>query len=104
MIYYAIQALAAPGQEQALRESVATYNKVIQAHGGNPVGNFTVAVGSGVGSVVSIVGYDSAAAAAAANEDLESDPDWQNLITKVRPLITTLNISVLRPLPDSPQQ
>ena len=54
--------------------------------------------------MVSIVGYDSEAAGAAANEDLESDPDWQNLITEVRPLITTLNISVLRPLPDSPLQ
>ncbi len=68
---------------------------------GNLIGAFTVDVGA-LSSIVQLWGYDSYAERERRRAELQADPGWQSLLTRLTPLIHTQENRILVPTAFSP--
>ncbi len=104
MIYVLVRVKPAPGQGLDVQQEVAAYNKLIVKNGGKPVGNFVVRVGEGSGDHIHLFAYDDMAAYAAAVDKMAADPKWQDFLARATPKVASVDISILRPVPESALQ
>ena len=101
MIYVGIRVTPTPGQGAALAEAVSPYLKIVQKHGGKPIGVWNVAVGQGWGDYVYLQSYEDIGAYGKATEAIQTDAEWQQLMAKYGPGIASVTVSLLQPLPES---
>lgn len=101
MVYFGYQVSPAPGKRDDLIEANARFKKVIESHGGKAIASFQVAIGQGDGDLIYLIAYDDLAAAGAAGEALENDPDYQAIRSATEPMIASVSSSFLQPLPES---
>ncbi|MGI9288351.1 MAG: NIPSNAP family protein [Pseudomonadales bacterium] len=101
MIYVQVHLKGAPGGFQNLQNEIGEYNRLMTKEGGKPIANFVVRVGEGTGDQVHLFAYDDMAAYAAAMDKMGSDPEWQAFLGRVGSLASGVDLSILRPLPES---
>jgi hypothetical protein len=71
-------------------------------HLGRFIGYFTVEAGGNVNQVVFMWGYESAQDRAVRRERLAKDPEWQQYLQKVTPLLVKQENRLLKPTEFSP--
>jgi hypothetical protein len=101
MIVYGFQIRPMPGKGAELAEKNAACRKIIEAHGGKPIGSFRVTLGADDGSLIYMIGHESQAKAEAVGEAIEKDPAWQKIMAETDPLTLSVSSWLLSPLPDS---
>ncbi len=101
MIYQGVRVVPVAGQGAALAEAVGPYLKLVEKHGGKPVGVWTVTVGQGWGDYTYLTSFADMGAYGKFNDALLADPEWQSMMTDLGPKIASVNISFLQPLPES---
>ena len=101
MIYQGLRVVPAAGQGAALAAAVGPYLKLVEKHGGKPVGAWNVTVGQGWGDYTYLNSFADMGAYGKFNDALRNDPEWQDLMTNLAPQIAAVNISLLQPLPES---
>ena len=72
-----------------------------QHHLGNLIGAFTVDIGD-LSSIVQLWGYDSLDQRAERRANLQADPAWKDLLSRLTPLIHTQKNRILLPTTFSP--
>lgn len=101
MIYVQVRIKVTPGGFNALQQEMAEYNRLMAQDGGKPVGNFLVRVGEGTGDQIHLFAYDDMAAYAAAMDRMTGDPDWQAFLERVGTFSSSVDLTILKPLPES---
>jgi hypothetical protein len=104
MVYSGIRVVPTAGQGAALAEAVKPYLKIVEKHGGKPVGAWRVAIGQGWGDYLYVHSYDDMAALGKATEATVADPEFQQLMSRIGSQIASVTTSVLQPLPESSLQ
>lgn len=104
MIYVQVRIKGTPEGFNALNREMAEYNRLMSRDGATPIANFVVRVGNGTGDQIHLFGYQDVAAYAAAMDKMAADPEWGGFLQRVGALSVTVDISILKPLPDSPLQ
>ncbi len=101
MIYVQVRIKCTPDGGAVLQKEMAEYNKLMAHEGGTPIANFVVRVGSGTGDQVHLFAYDDMAAYAAAMDKMTGDAKWAAFLKRVGSVASSVDISILRPLPES---
>ncbi len=101
MIYVQVRIHCTPEGGAVLQKEMAEYNRLMLRDGGKPVGNFVVRVGAGTGDQVHLFAYDDMTAYAAAMDKMASDEQWAAFLGRVGSVSSRVDISILRPLPES---
>lgn len=101
MIYVQVHLRGAPGGFQSLQSEIGEYNRLMTKEGGKPIANFVIRVGKGTGDQVHLFAYDDMAAYATAMDKMGSDPEWQTFLERVGSFASSVDLSILRSLPES---
>lgn len=104
MIYVQVRIQCTPEGGLVLQREMGEYNRLMVRDGGKPVGNFVVRIGAGTGDQVHLFAYEDMAAYAAAMEKMASDEQWSAFLGRVGVVASRVDISILRPLPESELQ
>ncbi|MEE8345809.1 MAG: NIPSNAP family protein [Dehalococcoidia bacterium] len=103
-IYVGTQVVPTPGNLQNLLALGERYNKLIEKIGGKPVGGWTITLGQGQGTLALLVSYPDLAAYQAATQQSQTDPDFQQFIAEIGPMVAGMNSAVYTPAPTSALQ
>ncbi len=101
MIYVQIHLKVTPEGFHALQDEIGEYNRLMTQEGGKPVGNFVVRVGQGTGDQIHLFAYEDMAAYASAMDKMAVDPEWHAFLARVGSFTSSVDLTVLRPLPES---
>jgi len=104
MIYVQVRIKVTPDGFNRLQQEMGEYNRLMARDGGRPVANFVVRVGNGTGDQIHLFAYDDMAAYAAAMDKMTSDPGWHDFLQRVGTFSSTVDLTVLKPLPESELQ
>jgi hypothetical protein len=103
-IYVGTQVVPTPGNLQNLLAQGERYNKLMEKLGAKPVGGWTITLGQGQGTLALLVSYPDLAAYQAATQQSQTDPDFQQFMAEIDPMIAGMNSAVYTPAPTSPLQ
>ncbi len=103
-IYVGTQVIPTPGNLQNLLALGQRYNKLVEKIGGKPVGGWTITLGEGQGTLALLVSYPDLAAYQAATQQSQTDPDFQQFIAEIGPMVAGMNSAVYTPAPTSALQ
>ena len=98
MIYYGVQATAAPGGYPKVKELCAPYAKLLKANGAKSVQSFVVSAGQNVGTIAHLIGFADRDAAGKAGEALRANSELTKLQERGGPVIASLTINTLQEL------
>ncbi len=103
-IYVGTQVIPTPGNLPNLLAQGDRYNKLVEKLGGKPVGGWQITLGEGQGTLALLVSYPDLAAYQAATHQSQTDPEFQQFIAELGPMIAGMNSAVYTPTPNSPLQ
>ncbi len=103
-IYVGTQVIPTPGNLQGLLAQGDRYNKLVEKLGGKPVGGWQITLGEGQGTLALLVSYPDLAAYQAATQQAQTDPEFQQFIADLGPMIAGMNSAIYTPIPNSPLQ
>lgn len=104
MVYFGYQITPVAGKRESLIAVNERFNKIIESKGGRTIGSFRISLGQGDGDLLYFIAYEDMAAATAAGEALESDADYQILVSEVESMTAQVDSAMLQPLPGSALQ
>ncbi len=103
-IYVGTQVIPTPGNLPNLLAQGDRYNKLVEKLGGKPIGGWQITLGEGQGTLALLVSYPDLAAYQAATQQSQTDPDFQQFIADIGPMIAGMNSAVYTPTPASALQ
>jgi hypothetical protein len=101
MIYVQVRIKCTPDGGRVLQREMGEYNRLMARDGGKPIANFIVRVGAGTGDQVHLFAYKDMAGYAAAMDKMASDADWAAFLQRVGSVSSSVDLSILKPLPES---
>ena len=101
MIYVQVRIKCTPDGGKLLQQEMAEYNRLMAHDGGQPIANFVVRVGAGTGEQVHLFAYADMAAYAAAMDNMTNDAEWAAFLGRVGSIASSVDLSILKPLPES---
>jgi hypothetical protein len=101
MIYVQVHIKSTPDGFRKLQRELAEYNLLMARDGGKPIANFVVRIGNGTGDQVHLFAYPDMAAYAAAMDRMSEDAEWRDFLNRVGTIASSVDIRILKPLPES---